>query len=216
MRVGQKAHIEDQVGFLRNAIFVAEANGGNQQVFFATLRLKQPVDVRAQFVHIEIGRVDAARRRCYAAAPAISAPTGWSAGWCRCDPGDGDDGFLKTGAAAHRRRPREIADELKSFAGPCAGSSESDRDGEPSRTSTTSAARLVSGDCRIRSANAGIKSIGKIVDGVISQIFKCFERRQLSRARHSCQDDEFVLTQRSFGLGGAPGLGGGGDRPVRR
>src|SRR6185437_1670781 len=58
VRIGEKAHVEDQVGLLRNAIFISEADGGNQQVSLLALRLKKSSDVGAQFMNIEVGGVD--------------------------------------------------------------------------------------------------------------------------------------------------------------
>src|SRR6202041_1901785 len=58
MRIGKKAHIEDQVGFERYAILVAEADRRNQQALAIRLALELILDIGAQLVHIEPRGVD--------------------------------------------------------------------------------------------------------------------------------------------------------------
>ena len=58
MRIGQKAHIEDQVGVLGNALPESETHAGHQNAFFRGLLLKTLGDVSAKFVNIELGSID--------------------------------------------------------------------------------------------------------------------------------------------------------------
>src|SRR5208337_3568476 len=58
VRIGQKAHVKEQVGFLRNALLVAEAYAGNQDVFVRGLPLEALGEVRAEFVYVELGSID--------------------------------------------------------------------------------------------------------------------------------------------------------------
>ena len=58
MRVGQKAHVEDKVGILGNALTESEAHAGDQNAFLRRLFLKAFGDVSAQFVNVELRSVD--------------------------------------------------------------------------------------------------------------------------------------------------------------
>ena len=58
MWIGQKAHIEDQIGLLGHAMTESEADTGNQNTFSRSLLAKALRNVSAQFVHIELRRVD--------------------------------------------------------------------------------------------------------------------------------------------------------------
>ena len=59
MRIGQKAHIEDQVGIVRQAVFVSEAHARDQNRLLAPRLLFEAVgQVRPQFVDIKFGSVD--------------------------------------------------------------------------------------------------------------------------------------------------------------
>src|ERR1017187_4974315 len=57
VRVGQKAHVEHQVGLCRNAVLEAEADRRNGQVARARASLKLRQNVRAQLVYVELRRV---------------------------------------------------------------------------------------------------------------------------------------------------------------
>ena len=57
VRVGKKAHIEHQVGVRRDAIFVAEANDGNEHRTLIRI-LKALGDEVTEFVNVELRGVD--------------------------------------------------------------------------------------------------------------------------------------------------------------
>ena len=58
VRVGQKAHIENQVGVFRNSVLESEAHERNQYFPGLLLFLEQLDDVGAEFVHVELRSVD--------------------------------------------------------------------------------------------------------------------------------------------------------------
>src|SRR5437868_2214397 len=58
MRIGEKAHIEDQVGIFGNSVLEAEADAGDQDVFVTGFFLEAFGKVRAQFVHVEFRGID--------------------------------------------------------------------------------------------------------------------------------------------------------------
>src|SRR5437763_15989050 len=57
VRVRQEAHIEYEIGVVRNALPVTEAYGGDEDVFCRCRCLEAIDDVRAQFVNRELGSV---------------------------------------------------------------------------------------------------------------------------------------------------------------
>src|SRR5271155_4491162 len=58
MRIGKKPHIKNKIRFQRHAILISKAERRNQKVFPAAIAGKSGLDVRAEFMHIEIRRVD--------------------------------------------------------------------------------------------------------------------------------------------------------------
>src|ERR1035438_1380245 len=58
VRVGKKAHIENQIGLKRHALLVAEADRGNEQTLAVVLAHKLVLDISAEFVDIELCRID--------------------------------------------------------------------------------------------------------------------------------------------------------------
>src|SRR5690242_20157257 len=58
MRIGQEAYIEHQVGVVGNAMLKTEADAGGQNVSALLLFVKQLDDVAAQFVNVELRRID--------------------------------------------------------------------------------------------------------------------------------------------------------------
>ena len=62
----------------------------------------------------------------------------------------------------------------------------------PSRTSTTSAVRLISEDCPTNSAKRGINSDRQIVHAVVAQVLEGLEHGGLARSAHAGDDDQFT------------------------
>src|ERR1700737_1853455 len=59
MRVGQKAHIKDQVGIAGQAVFVSETDARYQNRLLASRVLLEPVgQVRPQFMNVKFGSVN--------------------------------------------------------------------------------------------------------------------------------------------------------------
>ena len=58
VRIGQEAHVEDEVGVERHAVLEAEAQAAHQQALGLFLVAESLLDVRAQFMHVEVGGVD--------------------------------------------------------------------------------------------------------------------------------------------------------------
>ena len=56
--IGQKANIEDQIGIFRNTVAESEAYAGHEDALLGRLLLKSLVDMGAQFVNVEFGRID--------------------------------------------------------------------------------------------------------------------------------------------------------------
>src|SRR3954469_11308274 len=58
VRVGQKAHVEDEIGVIRDSLLVAEAHSGDEDALAGSGLLKALDDVGAQLVHREFRGID--------------------------------------------------------------------------------------------------------------------------------------------------------------
>jgi hypothetical protein len=56
--VGKKAHVEDEVGINGDAVFVAEAEAGDEEVVEFFVGAEAGLDVGAELVHVEIRGID--------------------------------------------------------------------------------------------------------------------------------------------------------------
>src|SRR3954452_15691808 len=103
VRIGQKAHVEDEVGIFGNTITEAKADGRDQHMAVRLFAMKTLLNVSTKLVNVELGGIDDVVSECGNRLNAFTFR---------------ENGSLYRGAIAHRVRAASFAEAaLQNFVG---------------------------------------------------------------------------------------------------
>ncbi len=205
VRVGQEAHVEDQVSVLRNSLTESETHARHQDALFRRFFLKALGDMRSQLVNIELGSVD--HEIGSLANRAQMAAFGLERRFYRRVRAQGMRAARLTESADQHRVRRFQEDnfcrdetpnffqDLGKFLQRRAFAHIDDQRGTPNLT------RL---DGQIGKLRDELDR--QVVDAVVAQILKGLQHRSLPRAAHAGDDDQFRRVLRGAGRIVAYGL----------